>query len=75
MKPREHPPSQSKSHRIVTCAFGVLFVALAIAIFFVSEVSLGSLIAGALVGGLGLDAVLSSVRGKRSLLSRLGPLP
>jgi len=66
---------QSRAYRTVTCAFGVFFMALALAIFAVSDVSLESLIATVLVGGLGLDAIVSALRDKKSLLARIGPLP
>ncbi len=59
----------------MTCVFGTLFVAVALAIFVISESSWGALIAGALVGGLGLDAIISALRNKKSLLARIGPLP
>ncbi len=75
MQPTEHQPSQTKAYRTVTCAFGVFFLALALVIFVVSEVSLGTLVAGVLVGGLGLDAIVSALRNKKSLLARIGPLP
>ncbi|MFZ1623210.1 MAG: hypothetical protein WAU48_00280 [Gammaproteobacteria bacterium] len=50
-------------------------MALALAIFVVSDVSLESLIAAVLIGGLGLDAIVSALRNKKSLLARIGPLP
>lgn len=59
----------------MTGAFGVLFVALALAILAISELSLRSVIAGVLVGGLGVDAIVSALRNKKSLLARIGPLP
>ena len=75
MQPTEHQPMQSNVYRTITCAFGVLFLASAIAIFVVSEVSYGTMVAGVLVGGLGLDAIVSALRNKKSLLARIGPLP
>ena len=75
VQPTGHQTPQSKAYRAVTCGFGVLFVALGLAIFVVSEVSLGTLIAGVVVGGLGLDAIVSALRNKKSLLARIGPLP
>jgi hypothetical protein len=75
MQPTEHQPMQSNVYRTITCAFGVLFLASAIAIFVVSEVSYGTVVAGVLVGGLGLDAIVSALRNKKSLLARIGPLP
>jgi hypothetical protein len=75
MKPTDHPSSQSKVYRAVTYAFGILFVMLGLAIFVVAEFSLGSLIAGVLVGAFGLDAIVNTFRNKMSLLARIGPLP
>lgn len=75
MQPDDHQPLKSKAYRTVTCAFGVLFVALALTILTIAEVSIGSLIAGVLIGGLGLDAIISALRNKKSWLARIGPLP
>ena len=60
---------------MVTFAFGTLFVACAVAIFIVSELSPGVWIAGIVIGGLGLDAIISALRSRKSLLARIGPLP
>ena len=56
---------------------GALFVALAIAIIVVVDrpIGLGALVAAMVIGLLGIDALISAVRAKRSLLSRIGPLP
>lgn len=75
MQSAEHQWTQSKTYRIGTCAFGAFFVALALVILVIPELSLGTLIAGVLVGGLGLEAIVSALRGKKSLLARIGPLP
>ncbi len=75
MQLADHQPSQSKIYRIVTCAFGVIFGALALAIVVFAEISLGSLIASVLVGGVGLDAIVCALRNKKSLLAKIGPLP
>lgn len=58
-------------------AIGLLFVGLAIGIVLLAEPasSVGSLLAALVIGGLGLDALLCAARRRRSLLSRLGPLP
>lgn len=63
------------ANRRVTAAFGLFFTAIAVAILVVSERSLGPVVAAAAVGGLGIDALVSAYRNKRSLLSRIGPLP
>jgi hypothetical protein len=68
---------ESKGSRIVTGCMGALFVALAIAIIAVVDrpIGLGALVAAIVIGLLGIDALISAVRAKRSLLSRIGPLP
>ncbi|MEO6076075.1 MAG: hypothetical protein ABIP56_04650 [Dokdonella sp.] len=75
MPSTENQPAQSTTYRIVTFAFGALFLGLSIAVFVVSNRSLGAAIAGVVIGGLGLDAMISAVRSKQSLLARIGPLP
>jgi len=65
------------TQRIVTAMFGVSFILLAIAILVWAEASMliGSVIAALAVGLLGIDGCVSALRGKRSLLERIGPLP
>ncbi len=67
----------STSRRLVTGAFGVFFIGLAGAIVLTVEgsMSLGTVLAAAAVGILGVEACISAVRGTRSLLERIGPLP
>jgi hypothetical protein len=71
--------NQDERHgsRIVTGCMGALFVALAIAIIAVVDrpIGMGALVAAIVIGLLGIDALISAVRAKRSLLSRIGPLP
>lgn len=67
--------SGSKSYRLVTAAFGLLFALLAIAIIVLSDRTAGPLLASLVIGILGIDALVSAFRGKPSLLSRIGPLP
>lgn len=66
-----------QGNRIVTGCMGALFVALAIAIIAVVDwpIGPGALVAALVIGLLGIDALISAVRAKRSLLSRIGPLP
>jgi len=61
--------------RIVTAAIGLLFVVAAVVILFVADGSVKTWIAAGVVGGLGLDALVSALRARRSLLARIGPLP
>jgi len=58
-------------------AIGLLFVGVAVAIVRLADPAspVGSLLAALVIGGLGVDALFSAARGRRSLLSRLGPLP
>lgn len=64
-------------HRVIGILFGAIFVALALLVVFASEAGtrLGSIAVALVLGGLGLDLILSTLRRKRSLLSRIGPLP
>ncbi len=65
----------SRAHRIVTATFGVLFAALAVAIYVVSDRSFGPVLGAVVIGVFGVDAIASALRNKPSLLSRIGPLP
>ncbi len=58
-------------------AFGILFVVIAVAIVVTSTAAtrLGAGVAAIVLGGLGVDLVISALRGTPSLLSRIGPLP
>ena len=69
--------ARSNAQRWVTTAFGVLFVGIAIAIVYLSasDYPLGAYAAAIAVGGLGIDALISAARNRRSILSRIGPLP
>ena len=61
----------------VESAFGIgcLLVAVAIVAYADPAMGGGPWRAAAAVGGLGLEAVIAAARGRRSLLSRIGPLP
>ena len=65
----------SSNYKIVTAVFGLFFVVLAVAIVVVSDRTVGLLLAAAVVSVLGIDAIVSALRNKPSLLSRIGPLP
>jgi len=72
------PPDVSKrSGRWVTAAFGLLFVGIAMAIVYTSasDYPIGALFTAAVIGLLGLDALIIAARNRRSILSRIGPLP
>lgn len=66
---------KSKPYRIVSAAFGLMFVGIAVAIIALTDRSAGPVVAAVVIGVLGLDAVTSALRNRPSLLSRIGPLP
>jgi len=68
---------KEKFSRAVTAIFGVFFVVLALLILVAAWESTptGAAIASLVVGFLGAEAILSAVRDRASLLSRIGPLP
>lgn len=72
-------PSKDQVTRERGAAFviGVFFVGVAVAILVTSrnDLSVGAVLAAVVIGGLGIEAVLSAVRNRRCLLSRIGPLP
>jgi hypothetical protein len=72
-----HREPQSTADRVAAALFGALFVGLAVAIVltFSEDSVLGASIAALVVGGLGVDALISAALGRRSLASRIGPLP
>jgi hypothetical protein len=61
--------------KAVTIGIGILFVSLGILIVATAENGVLSYLAALVVGGLGIDAIYSAIRGRRSLLSRIGPMP
>ena len=61
--------------RIVTAGIGALFVVLAVLIVCLSGNGWPAWLAALVVGGLGVDALVSALRKRRCLLARLGPLP
>jgi hypothetical protein len=70
------------AHRVVGFAFGLLFAGLAGAVVWVwldapeSTAGFGwVMLLAAVLGGLGIDAMVCALRDKRSLMSRIGPLP
>ena len=59
----------------VTVGVGVFFVVLGILIAVTAENGALSYLAALGVSGLGIDAIVSALQNRRSLLSRIGPLP
>jgi hypothetical protein len=61
--------------RRVTAGIGLLFTALGAWIAFEIADDWPAYLAALAIGALGIDAIYSAVRGRRSLISRIGPLP
>jgi hypothetical protein len=72
--PRE---DQGTRDRVAAAVIGAFFVGIALAILasFVHDLSVGPVLAAAVIGGIGVEALLSAARNRRCLLSRIGPLP
>jgi hypothetical protein len=68
---------QGTRERVAAVLIGALFVGIALAILasFMHDLSVGPLLAAVVIGGLGIEALLSAARHRRCLLSRIGPLP
>jgi hypothetical protein len=68
---------QGTRERVAAVLIGALFVGIALAILasFMHDLSVGPLLAAVVIGGLGIEALLSAARNRRCLLSRIGPLP
>jgi hypothetical protein len=62
-------------NRRMAAGMGLLFAALGAWIGFAIADDWPTYLAAVAVGGLGIDALYSAIRGRRSLLSRIGPLP
>jgi hypothetical protein len=62
-------------YRAVTIGVGVFFVILGILTAATAENGALSYLAALSIGGLGIEAIYSAMRNRRSLLSRIGPLP
>jgi len=65
------------SMRVADACFGVFFVGLAVAVVVYADAPIdkGVMAVAALLALLGVDGVLAAVADRRSLLSRIGPLP
>ncbi|MBW4483506.1 MAG: hypothetical protein KME14_13265 [Tildeniella torsiva UHER 1998/13D] len=76
-KPELPGGMRSRSYRWVTAMVGLLFIVLAIAILATADGDrkLGATLAAVVVGGLGVDAMVSAARNRLSILARIGPLP
>lgn len=76
-EPADESPRRSGIHRAISVAFGIFLLVMATLILFIADddTLAGSLIAAAVLGLLGVDVIVSVVRDRRSILSRIGPLP
>jgi hypothetical protein len=78
MIPKANPQEdQGARDRVAAAVIGALFVGIALAILasFMHDLSVGPVLAAVVIGGLGIEALLSAARKRRCLLSRIGPLP
>lgn len=72
----EQDSSESTAERIGAAVVGLLFVGVSLLILaLMPQDTTWHQIVALVVAGLGLDAIVSAIRGKRPLLSRIGPLP
>jgi len=61
--------------RRITAGMGLLFTVLGAWIAFEIAKDWPAYLAALAVSALGIDAIYSAIRGRRSLISRIGPLP
>jgi putative Mn2+ efflux pump MntP len=61
--------------RRITAGMGLLFTVLGAWIAFEIANDWPAYLAALAVSALGIDAIYSAIRGRRSLISRIGPLP
>jgi hypothetical protein len=68
---------EGSGERVAAVLIGALFVGISLAILaaFMHDLSVGPVLAAVVIGGLGIEALLSAARNRRCLLSRIGPLP
>jgi hypothetical protein len=69
--------SGSRVDRLVTAAFGAFLVGIAVLSLVSADRSAraGASLVALVLGLLGVDALVAAVRGRRALVSRIGPLP
>ncbi len=68
--------NESTAERIGAAVVGILFIGVAALILALMPAdTTWHQIAALVVAGLGLDAIISAIRARRPLLSRIGPLP
>jgi hypothetical protein len=69
--------SRSPASRWVDAGFGLFLVVLAVVMLFAVEpqARAGAALVALVMIGLGIDGIVAAAGGRRSLLSRIGPLP
>lgn len=65
----------SKAHRMITGAFGIFLIGVAFLTFLFADAGLAAIFVALVLALLGADALASAIRDKRSIVSRIGPLP
>lgn len=75
-KPERPKGMRSRPYRWVTASLGLFFIVLAGAmVCTATDHKLSTYGCAVIVGGLGIDAVISAARNRLSFLARIGPLP
>ena len=71
------PGGSGRTTRFIAACLGAIFVAAAVVIVVRSaaDLGVGEIVAALVLGVLGVDAIAGAIRDRRSLLSRIGPLP
>lgn len=77
MEAADKSKTASRAERIGNAVVGVFLAAIAgwIVVVAAPFASSGEPIAALVIGALGADALVSAITGRRSLASRIGPLP
>jgi hypothetical protein len=67
------PKREGSGERVAAVLIGALFVGVSLAILaaFMHDLSVGPVLAAVVIGGLGIEALLSAARNRRCLLSRI----
>lgn len=76
-EPDGRPAAHRRLDRWVNVAFGLLFIGVAAAVVYYAADAypVGAGAVALVTGSLGIDALVSAARNRRSLASRIGPLP
>lgn len=77
MTDHNDPMATRSVHRLVTGAFGILLVVVAVLVASNSHAThrVGALIVAVVLAALGIDAMVAAIRARRAWVSRIGPLP